>query len=380
MSGLFLSTNEVEYQLKQSQESLEFALQSARMGTWDFDIFTQEITCSQEMLKIWGVSAADFEGNREILQSKVHPNDLEKMRTLIDEAIANKAIYELEYRIFPTPNDMRWVLSRGRPTYRPGSTSPVRFAGIVHDITDRKMKEEALASAVRARDQFFMIASHELKTPLTCLQLQLQVGQWKLKHKYPEAFTAETIEVDLKKQKEQVLRITRIVDNMLDVSRISEGRLMLHYEQFDLCEMISDVLEFFRVAAESNGIEVIFNPDRKYEGTWDRFRLEQVLLNLLINAVRYGNKKPVQVEVTEENDMTIMIVRDEGMGIKEDVQSRVFKRFEGTISENDTSGIGLGLYISSSIAIAHGGKINLKSELGKGSEFSVVLPRVSNSV
>lgn len=369
-----MTANEVEYELKQSRESLEFALESGHMGTWEVDLKTDRIVCSKEMLQIWGIDSETFQGNRAVLQAKVHLDDVEGMRKKIDQAIANKNIYEIEFRIHPTPNEIRWVHSRGRLTYQNGSDQPGRLAGVVFDITERKMKDEALDQANRARDQFFMIASHELKTPLTCLQLQLQVSQWKLKHKYAEAFDADKLDVDYKKQKEQVLRITRIVDNILDVSRISEGRLLLNYEDFDLCEMISDILSFFRLAAESNGVEVKFNQTKSYMGRWDRFRLEQVLLNLLINAVRYGNKKPVQIEVTEHNDKIHLIVRDEGMGIREDVQSRVFKRFEGTISENETSGIGLGLYISNNIAIAHGGGIVLKSELGKGSEFSVILP------
>lgn len=102
--------------------------------------------------------------------------------------------------------------------------------------------------------------------------------------------------------------------------------------------MISDILSFFRLAAESNGTEVKFNRTKSYLGRWDRFRLEQVLLNLLINAVRYGNKKPVHIDVSEHGDMIHLVVRDEGMGIRGDVISRVFKRFEGTISENETSG------------------------------------------
>jgi PAS domain S-box-containing protein len=376
MSESSLTAPDVEYKLKQSRESLEFALESGHMGTWEVDLKTDKIVCSKEMLQIWGVDPQSFTGDRAVLQNKVHLEDVDGMRNKIDQAIANKRIYEIEYRIHQTPNEVRWVHSRGRLTYQNGSDEPARFAGVVFDITERKLKDEALDQANRARDQFFMIASHELKTPLTCLQLQLQVSQWKLKHKYPEAFDPDKLDIDYKKQKEQVLRITRIVDNILDVSRISEGRLLLNYEDFDLCEMISDILSFFRLAAESNGIEVKFNKTRNFHGRWDRFRLEQVLLNLLINGVRYGNKKPVHIEVKENDDKIHLIVRDEGMGIREDVQSRVFKRFEGTISENDSSGIGLGLYISNSIAIAHGGEIKLRSELGKGSEFSVILPLI----
>ena len=376
MSVATLSPSEIHSELTQSQESLQFALASGRMGTWDFDLVNQSIVCSKEMLQLWGIKPEEFKGERPQLQSRVHPDDVNPMREAINKAVASKSVYEFEYRLFPTPDDMRWVLSRGRCTFKPGHSEPVRFAGVVYDITDRKNKEEALANAVRTRDQFLMIASHELKTPLTSLQLQLQVTQWKLKHKYPEAFSQELIEAELKKQKEQLFRLTRIVDNMLDVSRITEGRLHLQYEEFCLAGMVSNILDFFKQAAESNGVQINFAPKVEVKGVWDKFRLEQILLNLLSNAVRYGNKKPVHVEVEMLNDQVYLIVRDQGMGIREDLQNQVFKRFEGTISENETSGVGLGLYISSSIARAHGGKIELKSELGQGSEFKVILPLI----
>lgn len=369
--------DDVEFQLKQSRDNLNFALKSGGMGTWTIDLKTRGVSCSQEMLDLWGVKAENFNGQRPSLQSKVHPDDLERMNTLIDIAIHNDSIYEMEYRIFPTPGNLRWVMSRGRCTFDAHSNEPVYFSGVVYDITESKMKEEALAAAVRTRDQFFMIASHELKTPLTCLELQIQISKWELKHKYPEAFTASKLESGLNKQREHLLRITRIVDNILDESKISEGRLLLRNEPFCLNEMVTDVLDRFKVNAEAHGIEVRFNSVESIQGMWDRFRLEQVLNNLLINAIRYGNNKPIHVEVTKEGSNAMMIVRDEGMGIKAEDQSRVFERFERAISENEVSGIGLGLYISKNIVRAHGGEIRLKSEFGKGSEFAVIIPVTS---
>jgi PAS domain S-box-containing protein len=369
-----LTSPNFEHELRQSQESLKFALQSGRMGTWDVDLENNSISCSQEMLDLWGVSNSEDQNSRATFQKKVHPDDLDHMKALIDNAITKYTIYELEYRIQPKPGEWRWVLSRGRCTCDANSTAPTHLSGVVYDITDRKMKEEALAAAARARDQFLLIAGHELKTPLTILQLQLQVAQWKVKHKYPEAFTQEIIEDDLRKHREQVLRITRIIDNMLDASKINEGRLLLQLEDFDLRDMVNNVLELFKLTAESAGVEVKLHAPNSLSGKWDRFRLEQVLLNLLINALRYGNKKPVTVEVTKMGNNALLIVRDQGLGIKAEDQPKVFNRFEGTISENEVSGIGLGLFISQNIARAHNGEIQVKSQLDKGSEFTVILP------
>lgn len=365
---------DVEHQLKQSRESLDFALQSGRMGTWDINLETRTIQCSKEMLDLWGVSAEEFNDQRSILQSKVHPDDLQMMNAAIDAAIRSDHIYELEYRILPSPGVQKWVMSRGRCTFAPHSPVAVRFAGVVYDVTERKEKEEALEAAINSRDQFYMIAGHELKTPLTCLQLQMQVIEFELRQKFPEAYTSEKINNGLKKQQEHLLRIGRIIDNLLDESKISEGRLKIQAEQFDLCELTSEVLDRFKVITEASGVDVQFNSTKEVTGVWDYFRIEQVLLNLLINAIRYGKNKPIYVEVSKDEKNAILIVRDYGMGIKSEDHDRVFERFERVISDNKVSGIGLGLFISNNIVQAHDGKILLKSKVDEGSEFTVLLP------
>ena len=362
-------------QLKHSQESLEFALQSGRMGTWDIDLATNTVTCSKEMLDLWGVLTDEFQHQRSMLQNKVHPEDLEMMNFAITHAIKNGTVYELEYRIIPSPGQLKWVLSRGRCTFDPGSKTPVRFSGVVHDISDRRFKEEALDKAMKARDQFFMIASHELRTPLTCLELQLQVMEWDLKNKYPEEFSPEKIEQGLKKQREHLSRITRIIDNILDESRINNNRLAMNSEKFDFSEMVLSILNEFKLAAETAGVVVHAETQPNIIGTWDRFRIEQVLLNLLTNALRYGNKKPIFVKVTGDSETVKLSVRDQGMGIKPEDQARVFERFERAISGNEVSGVGLGLFISRNIVHAHGGEIRLTSQIDKGSEFLIILPR-----
>ncbi len=366
--------SDVEHQLKQSRESLEFALQSGRMGTWDINLETRTIQCSKEMLELWGVSAEEFNGQRSVLQSKVHPDDLQTMNAAIDAAIHNDQIYELEYRILPSPGVQKWVMSRGRCTFSPHSPMAVRFAGVVFDITEKKAKEEALEAAINSRDQFYMIAGHELKTPLTCLQLQMQVIEFELKQKFPDAITSGKIGSGLRKQQEHLLRINRIIDNLLDESKISEGRLSIQTEPLNLCELARDVIDRFKVIAEASGVEVQFQCTQEVSGKWDSFRIEQVLLNLLINAIRYGKNKPIYVEVSKDTGNALLIVRDQGMGITSEDQQRVFERFERVISENKVSGIGLGLFISNNIVKAHNGKILLKSKVDEGSEFTVILP------
>lgn len=371
--------DEANIKYLQTKESLEFALESGRMATWDFDLETNHISCSKEMLDFWGLEPHEFKHERSILQSKVHPEDLERMNAEINKAIENRTIYELEYRIIPRPGQIRWVLSRGRCTYAPNSSHPTRLAGIVYDITEKKNKEMELANALEARSDFFSIAGHELKTPLTCLHLQLKVMECQLEEISQSVTSIDLIQYNLKKQQDQLLRISRIVDNIVDESKISKGLFTFNLEPCDLTEIVSSVLEQINLISQFKGIELNFSILPGIMGKWDRYRLEQVLINLLMNAIHYGNNRPVYLDIIKEADQVLLLVRDEGKGISPEDQARIFKRFERVNPEKSINGMGLGLYIANYIVQAHGGEIRLKSELGKGSEFTVAIPYDSSA-
>jgi len=363
---LLLRERKFEDLLKFSHENLDFALRSGQMGTWEIRLADGSVICSQEMLDLWEVTAKEYKNNRSILQSKVHPDDLAPMKAAIDHAIATDGIYQMEYRIIPKPGRLRWVLSRGRCTFVVGSGQPERFSGVIFDITESKNREKALVDAVQARDHFLMIAGHELKTPITSMQLQIQAWQRELKKNYPAEFTEEKIAEGLTKYLGYVGRLTRLVESILTVSQIAEGRLQLSHEHFDLYRLVEDVVERFP-GVQFEGAQPIY-------GTWDWLRIEQVLVNLLLNAEKYGNKKPIQVTLSQLEKSVQIVVRDHGDGIPKADQVRIFNRFERAISENEVCGLGLGLYIAKTIVQLHGGEILLKSEVGQGAEFTVILP------
>lgn len=361
-----LQERRIEQQLKYSHDNLDFALQSGGMGTWDINLHDGSVICSPEMLDLWGVTAKEYDHKRSILQNKVHPDDVEPMKAAINKAVESDGIYEMQYRIFPKPGQLRWVMSRGRCAFVRGSHKPERFSGVVYDITATKERELALEDAVRARDHFLNMAGHELKTPLTNMQMQLQLRQRDLKRGNLEAFSADKIAANLNEQLEYVSRLNRLVESMLTVSQIAEGKLKLSLEYFDICKLVADVVERFP------GIQ--YSGCAPIHGHWDWFRVEQVLLNLLLNAVRYGNGKPIQVSVHPVDSRVQIVVRDHGLGIPPADQARIFQRFERAISENEVCGLGLGLYIAKTIVQLHGGEIHLKSDQGHGAEFTVILP------
>lgn len=373
-----MSFDDAFFKLQQSQERLAFALQSARMGTWDIDLAQGIVNCSPEMLQLWGVDPTTFNGDRHFLQSKVHPDDLQPMQKAIDQAIANESIYEMSYRIFPSPGVLRWVFSRGRCTYAPGSHRPVRFSGVVFDITESKQKDEALKNAQKMREDFFQMAGHELRTPLAILQLQLQVAEWDLQNSPSGALGQERLNLFIKKQKEQLQRLTRIVNNILDESSIASDKLTMQIETFDLSEMVRDVANQMKNSPLAERCEMRLLHLEQTMGSWDRFRLEQVLINLMTNALKYGENKPVELEVRQTPSMAQLVIRDQGIGIRKEDHERIFEHSVRIGMNPDSNGLGLGLFISNSIVRMHGGKIAVKSEVGKGSEFIVTLPKQSS--
>lgn len=358
----------------QLQERFEFALESGRMGTWEIDLSNNKVICSKAMLKLWNVLETEVQGNREILQAKVHPDDREKMKARIQHAIDTDTIYELEYRILPDPLTTRWVFSRGRCMYETGSKRPERFSGIVYDITEQKLKEEQVSNLIKARDQFFMIASHELKTPLTLLQLQHHVLESELKDAFPDAFESQKVQEILLKQNENLRRINRIADNILDESQINEGRLRFHFEEVDLSEVVSEILDRFKVSPNAQGVELSANIENKIIGFWDKFRIEQVILNLLSNAVRYGAGSPISVSLQKSQGEAKLSVSDKGPGIKTEDLQRIFSRYERATDDQSIRGIGLGLFICDHIVRAHRGNIYVQNNSDQGAEFTISLP------
>jgi signal transduction histidine kinase/NO-binding membrane sensor protein with MHYT domain len=243
---------------------------------------------------------------------------------------------------------------------------------LAHALENARLYHEA-QEAIRVRDEFLTIASHELNTPLTPLQLHLQTLKSTIAASPEGLIPAEMVVPKVEMAERQQKRLARLVSELLDISRIRLGRLQLNSEEFDLAACSADVIERLRPDLERTGSGVSLRAPAPVTGFWDRSRIEQVLGNLLNNAAKYGTGKPIDVGVTAESGTARITVRDHGIGIPPDQQERIFERFERAASPN-FGGLGLGLYIARQIIEAHGGTIGVKSSLGAGSVFVVELP------
>lgn len=238
-------------------------------------------------------------------------------------------------------------------------------------LNRKTLLNEILQDAIKARDDFFSVASHELKTPLTSVKLQTQLIMKQLEK---EKVDPEKIKSVLNQTDQSVNQLTRLVDDMLDIARLQTGKLSLQPDRCRLDETLQEVVERLSPLMEEAKCEVIINQSEPLEGNWDKFRLEQVITNILTNAARYGEGKPIEVKLFRYDGWAVMSFKDQGKGIAREDQERIFQRFERAAQAHQTRALGLGLFIVKEIINMHLGEIRVESEIGKGSEFIVRLP------
>ena len=263
------------------------------------------------------------------------------------------------------------------------------FAKITRDLSDRRRAEqEARAAenreveartrareaekAVLVRDEFISVAAHELRTPLTALQLKLQ-GLDRVLAQIPGPPSDPRVIERLEGAARQVKRLIRLVEELLDVSRITGGRLPLRVEEVDLGTLGRAVVDDLSEPARHARSELRFQAGRVV-GRWDPSRLEQALINVISNAIKYGEGKPIDVVVEAAGRGARCTVTDRGLGIAPEDRDRIFARFVRAAPSQRYGGLGLGLYVARSIVESHGGTIEVESAPGNGSRFTIELP------
>jgi PAS domain S-box-containing protein len=273
----------------------------------------------------------------------------------------------------------RPIADSGSPI-RDGSGAVLGAVLVFRDITEERRAEEEYQRArraeetVRERDVFLSVAAHELRTPLTALKLKLQ-GLEQLVYKLLPPETVSRVTTRFQDAIRQTRRLAELVERLLDVSRIATVRLVLEIEDVDLRTIVDHVVLDVTEAAAAARSEVRVSVTGDARGRWDRRRLEQAVLNLVSNALKYGNGQPIDITLGGDADTVTLVVVDRGIGIAHNDLQRIFAPFERAAPVEHFAGLGLGLYITRGIVEAHGGTVSATSEPGQGTMFEVRLPR-----
>ncbi|WP_437980226.1 AAA family ATPase [Sorangium sp. So ce117] len=228
--------------------------------------------------------------------------------------------------------------------------------------------------AIERRNEFLLVASHELKTPLTSLTMQAHLLARLLPRFQRAEVAPERIDAAIQVLDRQIARLAHLVNELLDVTRLNAGRLTLARAPLDLAALTREVVERMHQQLDDACCRTQLELEGPVVGDWDASRVEQVLINLLSNAIKYGAGSPIHVVVRGLEGRALLVVRDHGMGITETDQARIFERFERAVSDRSFGGLGLGLYIVRWIVTSHGGTIRVESKPGAGAAFIIELP------
>ncbi len=246
-------------------------------------------------------------------------------------------------------------------------------------LAQLQVTQGELEHAVRMRDDFMSIVSHEVRTPLNGLILETQLRKMHLARDNAAAFTMDKMQAMVERDERQIQSLIRLMEDMLYVSRFRTGKLSIRPNEFDLSRLVTTLVHTFASQISAAQSSINLRAEQPVVGQWDEFRIEQVVSNLLTNALRYGAKSPIDVSVYAEGKRAVVEVRDQGIGISEENQQRIFLQFERVTAKHAVAGLGLGLFISEQIVAAHHGEITVHSALGEGALFRVSLPLEQNS-
>lgn len=245
----------------------------------------------------------------------------------------------------------------------------------VKELEKLRLENSKVLNEIKVRDEFLSIASHELKNPLTSMLLKLQTILHNVRNVSLANFSVENLLKMLETAEGQTKRLSKMINDLLNVSLITTGRLNLEVEKADLSLIVKQVTEEFTEKLKKDGYKLSIDAKEPVWAQVDRLRIEQMITNLLSNAIKYGNRKPIEVRVEKENSHATISVVDQGIGIGNKQKERIFALFDrGLAGNNNHEGLGVGLYIANQIVKAHNGKIKVESKQNEGSTFIVELP------
>lgn len=359
-----------EESLRVERERLALALASGQMGAYEFNVKDGVLWWSPETYRLFGVDEKQFVPTPDTVPLLLHPDDRESFLETRSAALAGRRPFSIEFRTIVRGGE-RWMAHRGQAEYD-AAGAVTRTFGIVMDVTERKRSEDRLRDADRRKDEFIAVLSHELRNPLAPIRNAASILQ---RVAAPEPTVMWCLEVIDR----QIRQMARLLDDLLDISRLTQGQLRLRREPMHLRKAIDYAIETAQpsITAANHTFEfdVIGEP---MDLCGDLTRLAQVFSNLLINAAKYTpSGGAIKLAVTRTDDEAVITVVDNGLGIGEQDKERIFELFGqvGGASGVAHQGQGIGLALVKGLVELHGGRIKVHSEgLGRGSRFEVVLP------
>ncbi len=352
-----------EEELRASEERLRMALTAGRMGNWEWDVRTNAVSWSPDLEAIHGLAPGTFAGTFEAYKKDIHPEDWEHVQRAIAESL-ERGEHHMEYRIVLPDGEVRWVEGRGK-VFLDASGAPMRVVGVCTDVTERKLAEEALRKSDRAKDEFLATLSHELRNPLAALTSAAHV----LKVSDPSRPPAMEARMVVERQTKHM---ARLVGDLLDISRITFGKLALDREPLELGDAVARVVEMWRASGRFERHDVSLEVAPVWVDA-DPARVEQITANLLDNAVKFTPAgKAVRLSVARENSDAVLRVSDDGAGLTAEAAESVFDLF---VSGDQSAGLGVGLALVKRLAELQGGSTSVASAgPGRGATFEVRLP------
>lgn len=359
----------VEQMLLEKDERLRFALAAGRLGAWDVDLKTGRTECSDICKANFGLPPEASFSYQNFLEG-VHPDDLQRVETAIDASRHHGVDFEIEFRTVWADGTVHWLLLRGRVL------AGTRMNGVSLDISQRKQAEEVILESDRKKDDFIALLAHELRNPLAPIRNGLQV----LRLAGGDLNAVGQVRAMMERQ---LSHMVRLVDDLLDVSRISRNKMELRRDRVLLADAVDAAVEATRPMIEAAGHELELNmPSGPVFLDADLTRLSQVFSNLLTNSAKYteaGGR--IRLSAERQGSDVVVAVSDNGIGIPAAALSHIFDMFSQVDRsvERSTGGLGIGLALVKGLVEMHGGTVTAESE-GKGSTFTVRLPSADENV
>jgi PAS domain S-box-containing protein len=361
-----------EAALIDARSRLNAALEAGSIATWTWDIQNNRLFADDKLPQLFNLPSKDANGGAlERYIEAIHPEDSRRVVDALNQAVERDALYEADYRVVQADGSVRWVTARGKAE-RDETGRPVRMPGVLVDITARKQLEDALRDADRRKDEFLATLAHELRNPLAPIRNSLQILKM-------QGLDSDTLQRTRAMMERQVDHLVRLVDDLLDVSRVMKGKIELRKEKVEVANVVARAVETAQplIAVQGHTLDLSL-PQESLLLDADPVRLAQVVGNLLTNAAKYTETNGhIWLTASREGDHAALRVRDSGIGIAPALLPHIFELFvqadhRSTMAQG---GLGVGLTLARNLVHLHGGTIEARSAgLGKGSEFVVRLP------